>query len=72
MRCDWANDRNAPAPCRVVRTDTGEVISPCALADEETGEFIRYIRKDGKFVLDASGQFTLTEKGIAPLRIEVL
>lgn len=42
MRCDWVNDKNAPVPCHVVNLDTGKVLSPCAMADDDTGKYERY------------------------------
>lgn len=55
MRFDWINDKSAP-PCRVINLDTGEHITFCFLADEETGEFGRYDR-------DANGKWHLGEDG---------
>ena len=74
MRIDWRTDKNAPAPCRVIRTDTGECLSPCAMADEETGEYERYdvaeTLPDGclHFNLDPQG-LVKTVRGVAPLKI---
>lgn len=48
MRYDWQNDPLAPVPCRVIDLDTGEALSPCAMADEETGEYDRWqVNKQG-------------------------
>jgi hypothetical protein len=69
VRIDWQNDPTAPMPCRVVNLDTGEVLSPCAMADEETGEYIRYAQP---FQIDQKTKLVKTERGKARIRIEVL
>jgi len=73
MRIDWAHDPNAPTPCRVVNTETGEVLSPCVLADEETGEYVRVVLDaQGRIEIDSSTRLVKVTRGFAPLRIEML
>lgn len=74
MRCDWRNDLNAPRPCHVVNLETGEILSPCAMADEETGEYERYDcsvtdRGTLKFNCDPITHLIKTISGIA--RVEI-
>ena len=73
MRCDWRNDPTCPR-ARVINLDTGQQIFPCAMADEETGEYERYSRNEqGEWSIGADGRVA-TEKGhgrieIVPLRL---
>ena len=76
MRCDWQNDPNAPTPCHVINLDTGDVLSPCAMADEETGEYSIYvIAKNGKFVTSAKVEFGKArikiQQGLPPLKVNL-
>ena len=66
MRCDWQNNENAPRPCYVVNLETAEVISPCAMADEETGDYIRY---EHPFRVDEKTGRVVTIKGNARIKI---
>lgn len=76
MRCDWRKDRSAPWPCRVIDEETNEVLSLCAMADEETGEYEKYVTEvgqDGKtiFIIGDDGRVkTVTKK--SKIRIEML
>jgi len=54
MRIDWRADPNAPR-CRVINRDTGKQIVHCAMADEETGEFIQW-------KTDATNQLVIENK----------
>ena len=69
MRCDWVNDPTAPVPCQVIDLDTGETLSPCAFADEETGEYVAYIQP---WTIDKTTGKMMTWRGKARIRIEVL
>lgn len=72
MRYDWKNDTLAHRPCRVHNLDTGEVIRDCQMADEETGEYVQYLRENGKLVIDEQTKGAQTVKGKARLRVERL
>src|SRR5262245_3207194 len=70
MRCDWRKDPLATYPCSVINLDTGECLSPCAMADDETGEYERYVldQNTGRFLLNADKMAT-TIKGVCRLVI---
>lgn len=62
MRIDWRNDHNAPR-CRTIDLDTGEILSPCAMADEEAGIVERYLIVDGIWQIGVDGRVaTVTER----------
>lgn len=65
MRIDWRTDKNAPY-CRCYNLDTGECLSPCAMADEENGVAERYVVEplpDGrhKWLIDPKTKRVKTE-----------
>lgn len=71
MRFDYRDDGKI-LPFRIFKTydaDTGELLSPCVFADEETGEYERFVKKDGKFMSDPVTKKLLTQKGKCRLRI---
>jgi len=59
MRIDWENDKNPPTGL-VIDLDTGESISGqngyCRFVDEETGEWKRWVRSNGKMMMTQSGK----------------
>lgn len=74
MRIDYRGKGLTPMPrCQVTNLDTGERITPIAMADDQTGEFVRYVtRADGIFVIEPQTKRVLTESGRARLKIELL
>jgi hypothetical protein len=73
MRCDWANDPDAPRPCRVIDLDTGEQLTYCAFADEETGEYRRWrTTADGQMYTDPATHRPELLSGRCRLQIQVL
>jgi hypothetical protein len=72
VRCDWQTDLDAPIPCRVIDLDTGKQITFCAMADEETGEYVQYMRDSGKYVFDPETGQVKKHHGHARLKIQIL
>lgn len=65
MKVDYRKiplDQEAPRG-QVINLDTGLSVGYVCFFDEETGEWERYVKSDGAFVLASNGR-VLTEKGV--------
>lgn len=62
MKIDWRTDTNAPVG-RVIDLDTDEPISGpnglCCFVNEETGEWKRYVFRDGKAQIGKDGKIVI-------------
>ena len=75
MRFDCGKDEKVE-PCRVIDLEAGKQIPFCRMADEETGEYVRYDVRQGangerRWIIGPDGRVA-TIAGKTRLRIELL